>query len=133
MPRITETNLLAAFDYYTRQLRRHGIDTAGYEMRQGQPSSGIGWTVRDSNTGNGGHGTDYGNLGMSKREAWHTLVTIARTLEFLPVKGDDEMPAVVTVRKASTGEFLDYDENDNLQFVRETAAATVAAVRWIVS
>lgn len=81
--RITAVDVRRAFtDRYVRELNALGVPTEGYTLERGVGC----WTLVDADgqaaPGVVGHGMTAGYIGNTAAEAYTTLVTIAKTLEF---------------------------------------------------
>ncbi len=80
--RITTEELNGVLGRYTRAVESLGMlpPSGGFQFQWGSKVNGQAYRLY-TNGGSGAPGTANGYLGMTRREAWDTLHTIAETLE----------------------------------------------------
>lgn len=89
MNRITNKDLDAAFERYTRALNSLGITKFEHTLQQvdGSKANGVSYKLVWTHNGHGGHTgaigveSNGGFIGWTKREAFNTMHLLARTLE----------------------------------------------------
>lgn len=82
---VTRNDIDIILARYIRALASNGIEMS-IRIDAGSKANGIAWRIFRADTGYSAPGTSNGYLGMTKREAWdtlHSLATMAEDMAFL--------------------------------------------------
>jgi hypothetical protein len=82
MARVTKSELYGALERYKNAWECVDVPMDTLRMQKGSSTMGVAYRIHFRN-GSAAPGTSDGYLGMTRSEAWETLLTISRTIEDL--------------------------------------------------